>query len=177
MEALDIGLIPELRNDFPSEIKVDGIIYPTAEHAYQACKTDDRYTKEAIASVSVLEARKIGKGLTLDLVAWDDQKSIIMSYLLRQKFMKSIKSDITKALLDTGAKYLVMFSPDSFWGTDVTKTQGENIYGAILMSIRSEINFFLGNEDYETMYSFEDKLLNDNFEDENEDDSNDGQYV
>ena len=51
-----------LSNFYPSLITIDGIKYPTVEHAYQAAKTMDRREKLAIAAArSPGQAKKIGR--------------------------------------------------------------------------------------------------------------------
>ena len=134
-----------LRNDYPVNITIAGITYPTAEHAYQAAKFKDRNIKLKIAELDpseVKEARKIGrksKGINPD---WDSIREGVMTRILEQKFTSYVLGD---RLAKTGNAELVLEGGDDFWGIGKNNL-GDNILGAILEHIRSGLQFDRGIE-------------------------------
>jgi hypothetical protein len=110
-----------------------GILYPTAEHLYQALKTLDAGQRRHIASFkSPGRAKRAGRRLVLRS-DWDEIKVDLMVGILEKKF-----SDVAlrKQLLDTYPKELVEGNDwgDVYWG--VCKGRGENMLGKILMALR-----------------------------------------
>jgi len=134
-----------LRNDYPVNITIAGITYPTAEHAYQAAKFKDRNIKTKIAMLDpseVKEARKIGRkssGINPD---WDSIREGVMARILDQKFSNTVLGD---RLAKTGNAELVLEGGDDFWGVGKNNS-GDNVLGAILESIRSDLQFDRGIE-------------------------------
>ena len=115
---------------------MDGIEYPSVEHAYQAAKTVDRRERAAIAKCATAgEAKKLGQKCAIR-PDWDAVKIEIMRGLLKKKFSYR---RLKKALLDTGEAYLEEGNNwgDSFWG--VCNDIGENHLGKLLMEIRDEL--------------------------------------
>jgi ribA/ribD-fused uncharacterized protein len=130
-----------MRNDYHSKIKVGGIEYPTAEHAYQAAKTTDKTLKKAIADqVFIADARKMGRNLDLP-DNWDDRKGDIMQTILRQKFMQN--EEIADRLMKTDYDSIVADMRDEYWGTGKNGF-GENYLGAYLEEVRQEIQILNG---------------------------------
>lgn len=127
-----------LTNGFPSAIVVDGELYPSVEHAFQACKTDDPDLKKKIRdAASPREAKKLGRSAIL-VQDWDQKRTDVMASLVKQKFTEHL--DLKIKLLLTGKKELVQGNTkkDHFWGQDQDGI-GENNLGKILMSIREQI--------------------------------------
>lgn len=130
-----------LSNFHPSPIVMDGLLYPTVEHAFQAAKTTDVDKREKIRfAATASDAKKLGgpKGIVTIDQNWDSQKLDIMSSLVQKKFAEHL--DLKLKLLLTGEAELIEGNTwrDQFWG--VTKDGvGENHLGKILMSIRTKI--------------------------------------
>ena len=101
-----------LSNFYPVEIKLDGIVYPNAETAFQAQKTLDVEERDD----------------------WEEVKLDIMTEIVSQKFLQH--PHLIEMLLQTGDEELVEGNKwgDRFWG--VCKDKGENHLGKILMKIR-----------------------------------------
>lgn len=132
-----------LSNFYPSEIEFEGIKYPTAEHAYQAAKTEEPLLREWIAEQSTPgNAKKQGR-LFLLRTDWDEVKIPIMQSILRKKF--GSHSDLALKLLKTGEKVLIEtnYWHDNFWGDCVcgrhNTREGENHLGKLLMEQRELI--------------------------------------
>lgn len=121
---------------YPCNIELDGDIYPSTEHAYQAAKTFDIGERMSILEAKTPgEAKRLGKKVTLR-EDWDKVKLSVMEDLLRQKFTKVA---LRARLLLTGEAELIEGNTwgDTFWG--VCGGVGENHLGKILMKIRNEL--------------------------------------
>tara|TARA_B100000508_G_scaffold111285_1_gene89527 strand:+ start:535 stop:963 length:429 start_codon:yes stop_codon:yes gene_type:complete len=126
-----------LSNFYPALVELDGIMYPSVEHAYQAAKTLDENERQ---SILVLEkpgqAKKAGREVTLrqDL---EEVKMHVMLDLVRYKFYNC--PDLKNKLLATGDAYIeeTNWWGDTFWG--VCEGKGKNVLGTILMNVRAEL--------------------------------------
>lgn len=130
-----------LSNFHPSPIEVDGIQFPTVEHAFQAAKTSDPEVKRRIAEKDTPgKAKRAGgrRGIIKDFdPAWDSKKVQIMTQLCRLKFQDPT---LRSQLLETGEQQLEEGNNwnDTFWGVSLKTGKGQNHLGRILMQIRSE---------------------------------------
>lgn len=125
-----------LSNFHTCHITMDGIDYPSVEHAYQAAKTIEKWVKLHIASAeSPGKAKRIGKRVALR-ADWDKTKLDVMLNLIRLKFQDP---DLRQQLLDTDNGELIEGNKwgDTWWG--VCNGRGENHLGKILMQVRDEI--------------------------------------
>jgi ribA/ribD-fused uncharacterized protein len=124
-----------LSNFWPAAVVLDGIEYPTVEHAYQAAKTLDRAARECLRSEPRPgQVKRLGRGL-LQREDWAQVKLEVMANLLRQKFEHA---ELRNRLLATGTRQLVEGNTwgDTFWG--VCRGEGQNWLGRLLMEIREE---------------------------------------
>lgn len=125
-----------MSNFSASEVELDGLKYPTVEHAYQAAKTADPTERRRIREAdSPSKAKKLGQQVKLR-ADWEEVKLQIMEDLLIQKFSDPA---LKQKLLDTGDGYLEETNTwgDKFWG--VCKGNGKNHLGKILMKIRKTL--------------------------------------
>jgi N-glycosidase YbiA len=126
-----------LSNFQPSPIEVDGILFPTVEHAFQAAKTFDPVEKQAVAAATTPgTAKRLGRKVQLR-PDWKQVKVGIMEDLVRLKF--TTHADLREQLLATGDAELVEGNNwnDRFWG--VCRGNGQNQLGLILMKVRSAL--------------------------------------
>ncbi len=126
-----------LSNFHPSTVHLDGISYPTVEHAFQAAKTPDPEQRKRIRSCSTpAKAKAAGRGVDLR-DDWESVKLGIMESLVSEKF--TAHEDLKKALLATGDRDLIEGNTwrDMFWG--VFRGRGKNHLGRILMRVRDEL--------------------------------------
>jgi ribA/ribD-fused uncharacterized protein len=122
-----------LGNFYECYVEMDGIIYPTVEHAFQAAKTFDRNDRERIREAnSPRQAKRVGRSVSLRS-DWDNVRVDVMKELLLKKFETS---ELRKQLLATRDAQLVS-GGDSFWG--MVDGMGLNQLGKLLMEIRSEL--------------------------------------
>jgi len=114
----------------------------TVEHAYQACKTEDKKAQLAILRAGTpQEAKRRGRGVPL-IEGWDQMKRGVMERLVRQKLKEN--RGLIDELLQTGDAELVEATwwHDTYWGVctcDRHRGQGENHLGKIWMKLRREL--------------------------------------
>lgn len=126
-----------LSNFYPAAVHLDGVVYPTVEHAYQAAKTLDPEERETIRlSPSPSIAKKLGRHLRMRQ-DWEEIKLETMALLVIEKFETNI--DLATKLLGTGQAELVEGNwwGDTYWG--VCRGKGENNLGRILMATRQQL--------------------------------------
>ena len=126
-------------------IEVDGVIFPTTEHAYQCQKyTDKKIIEEIRNAKSPVKARETSqkhKHLQIPEFKNAEHKLEVTRKLLRLKTEQH--EEIRKALLDSGnlqiVKHIVTYPPgDGFWD-DSPDGKGQNHMGRLWMEIREEI--------------------------------------
>lgn len=125
-----------LSNFYPSTLYLDGLSYPTAEHAYQANKCLDVNTKEIIRNCSdPLEAKKLGRQVAL-CEDWESTKIPLMKRIIREKFNNPFLREL---LIGTGSAKLIHDNKfnDKFWG--ICRGEGENWLGLILEEVREHL--------------------------------------
>ena len=122
-----------LSNFAAVDVELDGEIYPSVEHAYQAAKTHESELRRQIQEAKTPgEAKKIGSTITVPR-SWKERKLRVMDMLLRQKFNK--EPFRTKLALTHGRLLIEgNWWGDTFWG--VSKGVGENHLGKLIMAIR-----------------------------------------
>lgn len=129
-----------LSNFAPTPITIDGIEYPTAEHAFQAAKTHDPVTKRAIAAKATPgQAKYAGKRVNLR-PDWEEVKTEVMADIIRIKF--SPGTEAAAHLMATGDAHIEEGNTwnDTTWGVSLRTGKGQNRLGQILMDIRSHLS-------------------------------------
>jgi len=131
-----------LSNFYPVEILVNGITYPSVEHAYVAAKTEDKDIKQKIAAIpTAAAAKKFGRTIELPK-DWGTNKILIMLDLLIIKFEND---DLRKRLKNTEGYEIIEENwwHDNFWGDcDCSKCdgiKGQNVLGKLLMKVRTAV--------------------------------------
>lgn len=119
-------------NFYPCKIKLDGIVYPSVENAYQASKASNLVIKKQfivlLPSIAKVNAPYASK-------EWHKNKLNLMYDLVKQKFSKP---KFKERLLEIKNENIVEVNwwNDTFWG--VCNGKGHNHLGKILMRIRTE---------------------------------------
>jgi ribA/ribD-fused uncharacterized protein len=123
-----------LSNFYIVPISLDGELYRSLEHAYQAAKTwpENRANIRLAATPGL--AKRLGRSAPLR-ENWDLIKNQVMLDLLRQKFTGSL----AQQLLATGDAELIEQNDwgDVYWGR--CDGVGQNWLGKLLMQVRSEL--------------------------------------
>lgn len=120
-------------------IRIEGKIWPTSEHYFQAKKFEDEALQEAVRRAkSPSIAARMGRDRTRPLRRdWESVKVAIMRDVLIAKFTQH--DDIRALLLGTGEAMLVEHTVnDSYWG-DGGDGRGKNVLGRLLMEVREEL--------------------------------------
>ena len=125
-----------LSNFYPAKVCYEGLMYKSAEAAFQAAKTLDNDTRIAFTkmneSIDKKEVRKIP--LRKD---WEEIKFKVMYDIVKDKFSRN--KNIKSLLIQTENEYLQEENTwgDRIWGT--CNGYGQNMLGHILMQVRNEL--------------------------------------
>lgn len=128
-----------LSNFFPCRVEsvATGLVYPSAENAYQAakCPISERLPFTKVSAAASKKMGKAGKRFSSD--EWNDKKEMIMRTIVLTKFLQN--PELGQKLIDTGDRYLeeTNWWGDVYWG--VCRGTGENTLGRILMDVREVI--------------------------------------
>lgn len=121
----------------------EGQDWPTAEHAFQAAKTDHAGARELIRmAMTPAEAKRIGQRVPLD-PWWNRKRVPVMLSILVAKFY--LASDLAAALDATSDQELIEgnYWHDNFWGNCLCNNcidkRDVNMLGQLLMIVR-EVN-------------------------------------
>jgi len=153
----------EFSNYYVCKVTIDGEIYPSTEHYYQAQKFRPlNATQRSLVYAKIIQrantpniarelaSQKIKGGykwrtdlneiireysdVTFDKVWWDEVKDQVMRKAVWHKTNQHPK--VKKLLEDTGSKIIIEASPrDSYWGSE-KDGKGENMLGRVWMEVR-----------------------------------------
>jgi len=123
-------------NFYRSPIEIDGKVYPTVEHWYQASKTPVPDEHEMIRSLPTPRQAKFAGYHVALRPDWEEVKEEVMLVGLRAKFTQYL--DLKLTLISTGDAALHENSPwDKYWG--YAKGKGQDRLGILLMQVREEL--------------------------------------
>jgi ribA/ribD-fused uncharacterized protein len=126
-------------------IEINGVVFPTVEHAYQCQRyKDQNIINEILSARSAVKAWETSskyKHLQIPEFKDENHKLKIMKWLMELKTEQH--EEIKKALIDSGdleiVKHIVTYPPgDGFWDDGVDGT-GLNHMGKMWMEIRRSI--------------------------------------
>lgn len=126
-------------NFAPYPVEIDGLLWPTTEHYFQAQKFADPAYRERIRQDKHPSAAKgLGNSRKMPIRPdWDAVRVDVMWKAVRAKLAQY--PDVAETLLSTGDALLVEHSVnDPFW-TDGGDGSGENTFGRLLMELRAEL--------------------------------------
>lgn len=128
-----------LSNFYPHPITVQGVEFPSSEHAYQCAKTlnPDDWEKFKDPNLTCAKAKKLGRKVKVR-DDWNDIKLQVMEVILFEKFNPFANPELYAKLKATGTAELIEgnYWGDEFWG--VCDGVGENHLGKLLMKVRAE---------------------------------------
>lgn len=121
-----------LSNFAPSLVVLDGVVYPTVEHAYQAAKTHPSQ-RDPFRYGTPGQAKRLGQKVTMR-ADWELVKVAVMRELIEKKFLP--RTTLGDKLVATGNEELIEGNTwgDRFWG--VCGGVGRNQLGILLMDRR-----------------------------------------
>ena len=126
-------------NFAPYPVTIDGVLWPTTEHYFQASKFDDPRSRDEIRrNKSPMQAARMGRDRRRKLRGdWDSVKVDVMRKAVLAKFRQH--RELRKLLLSTGRATLVEHTAgDHFWG-DGGDGSGRNMLGLVLMETRERL--------------------------------------
>lgn len=126
-------------NFAPYPVRIDGKVWPTTEHYFQAQKFVGTPYEESIrTTASPMIAARLGRSRKQPLRKdWEIVKDSIMEKALLAKFEQH--PDLARQLLETGDCELIEHtSKDSYWG-DGGDGSGLNKLGRLLMDVRTTL--------------------------------------
>ena len=160
------GIYPQFSNYYECTFEYDGIIWRSAEAAFQAQKTMNRSTRELFATYTPGKAKKEGKRVPLR-PDWDLVKFGLMYDICLQKFSQN--EYLKQLLLSTGAALLVEDTTgwhDNVYGCcNCFKCRDRismNMLGVILMRVRNK----LAGKDVPTEFTYKGQGFEISFEPE-----------
>ena len=130
------GMWDFLSNFYPAPVTLDGQLYPSVEHAYQAAKVEP-LQRDYFLTCTAGQAKRKNKGVALP-AQWHSTKLTLMAMLVEQKFTYP---DLRAKLITTQQAELFEGNwwGDKFWGVDSLTGEGNNHLGKILMKIRTRL--------------------------------------
>ena len=131
----------EFSNFYRAQIYVDGRMWKTSEHYYQAMKFDGspEHVDEVWRAKSPMDAAKVGRDRKRPLREdWEEVKDEVMYKAIKAKFTQH--DNLKEILFLTGDAILVEHTTkDRYWG-DGGDGSGKNMLGKLLMVLRDDIN-------------------------------------
>jgi ribA/ribD-fused uncharacterized protein len=136
----------EFSNFWWAEIEVDGRVWPTTEHYFQAAKffhTDPGWARHVAQTGTPGQAARAGRSRAHPLdPRWESIKDDVMRRALLAKFTQH--PDLRDLLLSTRGKFLVEHTRnDSYWGDGSngrTRGRGVNRLGKLLNELRAVLD-------------------------------------
>ena len=127
-------------NFAPFPFTLDGLMWSTTEHYFQAQKFELVEYRERIRNAaSPMIAARLGRSRKVPIRSdWEEVKLDVMRTAVRQKF--ATHAELAALLLSTEEQELIEAAPrDYFWGCGAKGT-GQNWLGRILMEVRQELS-------------------------------------
>jgi len=134
-----------LSNFHPCKVHLDGVEYPSVEHAYQAAKTLDHEARVAIRQAeTAAQAKRLGRKVSSLRPDWRTYRDTVMLLLLREKFQLN---GLKAMLAHTWPRRLIHGNTwhDNYWGACMcTQCQllpdpSQDKLGQFLQALRGEI--------------------------------------
>ena len=128
-----------LSNFAPVKIKLDGLEFPSVEHAYMSAKSDNAEWKKFCSNPNnkAGDVKRQSRNVTLK-EDWDEIKLEVMKECVTQKFSQE---PYRTKLLETGTQHIQERNRwnDKFWGVCLKTNKGENHLGRLIMDVRSAL--------------------------------------
>lgn len=131
-----------LSNFWPCDVRLGDIVFPSAEHGYQARKSLVAEVQLSMARLATPgEAKRVGRTIELR-PDWEQVKKRIMLLTVLSKFVQN--RDLATRLVATEDAYLEEGNTwhDNYWGAcrcDDHTGEGLNYLGRILMMVRDVV--------------------------------------
>lgn len=130
----------EFSNFAAFPVHIDGSLWPTSEHYFQAQKFAAESYREVIRSTpSPMNAARLGRDRKHPLRSdWEGVKDDVMYRVVKAKFEQH--TELRSLLLFTGEARLIEHTENDRYWADGGDGRGKNMLGRILMRVRGELN-------------------------------------
>lgn len=119
-------------------IEIDGRVWPTSEHYFQAQKFIDAAQQEQIRRAeSAMDAARLGRTLQGIRPDWDAARDEAMLRALRAKFTQH--AALRDQLVATGTARLIEHTTNDRYWADAGDGSGQNKLGELLERVRGEL--------------------------------------
>lgn len=119
------------------EVELDGVVYKTAEHAYQTLRVIPEVRTAIINTRSPMDAWRAAQLCKEQGEIIDHDKDELMEKIFRAKLAQH--DDVRRVLLATQNRDLLkVFDQDYYWGTGADDS-GQNRMGKLWMKLRAEL--------------------------------------
>lgn len=120
------------------EVELDGVVYKTAEHAYQTLRMLPEVRDQVISTTSPMDSWRVAQRLkAAGKLDPNYDKYELMERIFRAKLDQH--DDIKKVLLESGDRDLVkVYNTDYDWGAGADGS-GQNNMGKLWMKLRDEL--------------------------------------
>ena len=131
-----------LSNFYYHPFEFEGVVYDTAENAFQAQKAP-KNEREKYAHVKPNIAKQMGRKEKLP-DDWENTKDGLMRRIVGAKFKDP---ELMRLLVDTGDAELIEGNNwnDTYWGVSLKTGKGLNKLGKILMEVRNRLQSLVEN--------------------------------
>jgi ribA/ribD-fused uncharacterized protein len=130
----------EFSNFAPFPVTIDGAVWPTTEHYFQAQKFpgDPAYQEQIRQAPSPMIAARLGRSRKHPLRPdWEQVKDAVMLTALRAKLAQH--PSLANLLRSTGDAVLVEHTANDAYWADAGDGSGRNQLGLLLMQIRDDL--------------------------------------
>ncbi|THF84850.1 NADAR family protein [Deinococcus sp. KSM4-11] len=129
----------EFSNFSRHPIELDGLVWPTSEHYFQAQKfVGTPHVEEVRAQPTPMLAAQLGRRRDLPFrTDWEAAKDDVMRVALHAKFTQH--ADLRALLLGTGEAVLVEHTRNDAYWADGGDGSGRNRLGELLMELRGQL--------------------------------------
>ncbi len=129
-----------MSNFAPVKIKLEGMTYPSVEHAYMSAKSNDDSWKQFCANEknTAQQVKRASRDIQL-VDNWETKKLEVMEECIRQKFNQE---PYKTKLLETGNMPIQEGNRwgDKFWGVCLKTNEGLNHLGRLIMQVRDDLS-------------------------------------
>lgn len=138
VESFD-GKYRWLSNFSRVKIVLNGVEYPTVEHAYMSAKSEDMAWKSRCSDIQLTPAQIKRESKEIEIREdWDNIKYSIMKECVEQKFnqepYKSLLKNTGDIHIQEGNKW-----NDEYWGVNLETGEGKNKLGKLIMRKRDKL--------------------------------------
>lgn len=125
-----------LSSMYMCNVEYNGVVYPSAENAFQAAKCVSEEDKKIFRTCTPVQAKRLGRRVQLR-PDWNKERVHVMLHIVYNKFSQNVELkqkllNITEPIIEENTWN------DTFWG--VCNNVGQNMLGKILTFVKNKLN-------------------------------------